>query len=156
LTNCVIKKYGPANAVHNGNNISPAPIRVYEGAWVLGKSNSVSASKRFELHGGSLALADNVMQSLDLIPLVEGVSCGVTLGEEAVLELGTIDFGEGTKLAITGPEVRDGAVTKLRIGTSACLDNVVLSKMRYNTKRVKQNEDGWIKTSANALVISIR
>lgn len=157
LTNCVAEKSGSATLFQNDVNIVNAPVRIFEGKWVLGKSNLVSSDKVFELHGGTLGLADGVVQSLDILPLKAGSVCGVALGEGATLEAGAISFDDdAATLAVTGSDIGDGKRTGLRIGTSAILDNTTLKKIRYNASPVSQDNEGWIWTIPGATVIILR
>lgn len=159
-TNCVLVKMGPAKFIQNGDSYVLARVRVKEGTYVLGKSDSVGSGKRFELSGATLELADGVTQSLDVLPLgtnAVATTCGVVLGEGAQLSLGAIDFGDaGVKLSVTGPNVRDGQKTGLRVGTTACLDAVALRRLKYNDYAVTQDAEGWIRAGSHGTMMIFR
>jgi hypothetical protein len=155
LTNCVAQKYGPAKVIQNNINIVNAPVRIFEGAWVLGGEGLVDSGKVFELYGGTLELADGVNQSLDVIPLMTNLVCGVTLGEGSSLNLGKLSFvDEETSLAITGPKVNDGTRTSVKIETP--LTEAQLKKIKYNDSKVEQDNEGYLRTTLSATVIIVR
>ena len=54
LTNLVMEKKGPSKVIQNGRNVMAAPVRIFEGTWVLGASGLVNATKVIELRGGTL------------------------------------------------------------------------------------------------------
>ncbi len=158
LTNLVIEKMGPAKAIQNGRNIMVAPVRIFEGAWVLGASGLVNATKVFELRGGTLELADGVVQDLATLPLLTNGVSGVALGEGSALSLaeGGLTFVEGARLAVTGPEVKDMHRTGLRVGTTACLPAQTLSRIKYNDLAVCQDREGYILTAGHGTFILFR
>ena len=158
LTNLVIEKMGPSKAIQNGRNFMVAPVRIFEGTWVLGASGLVNATKVFELRGGTLELADGVVQDLAQLPILTNGVSGVTLGEGSALSLaeGGLTFVEGARLAVTGPEVKDMHRTGLRVGTTACLPAQTLSKIKYNDRAVCQDREGYILTAGRGTLILFR
>ena len=158
LTNLVIEKMGPSKAIQNGRNFMVAPVRIFEGAWVLGASGLVNATKVFELRGGTLELADGVAQNLAQLPLLTNGVSGVALGEGSALSLaeGGLTFVEGARLAVTGPEVKEMHRTGLRVGTTACLPAQTLSKIKYNDLAVCQDREGYILTAGRGTLILFR
>ena len=158
LTNLVIEKRGPAKAIQNGRNFMAAPIRIFEGTWVLGAAGLVNATKVFELRGGTLELADGVVQDLAKLPLLASGVSGVALGEGSALSLaeGGLTFAEGAQLAVTGPEVKEMHRTGLRVGTTSCLPVQALSKIKYNGLTVCQDKDGYILVAGRGTFILFR
>jgi hypothetical protein len=155
LTNCVIEKTGPSKAIQYGSNFMAAPLRLFEGSWVLGASGLVNDTKRFELRGGALELADGVEQDLLALPLLTNGVSGVVLGEGSLLSIaeGGLTFAEGARLAVTGPEVSDMHRTGLRVGTTACLPAETLSKIKYNDFAVRQDSEGYILAASHGTMI---
>jgi hypothetical protein len=157
LWNCVVRKYGSAKTVQNNICTVRAPVRIYGGAWVLGASALVESTKVFELHGGALELADGVEYAFDVLPLKADAACGLKLGEGAKISLGRLSFESGgATLEITGPAVKDGARTSVRVGESAILSAEECAKIRYNAKRVTQDAEGYIRTAMSATVVLVK
>ena len=155
LTNLVMEKKGPSKVIQNGRNVMAAPVRIFEGAWVLGAAGLVKATKVFELRGGTLELADGVVQDLARLPLLTNGVSGVALGEGAALSLaeGGLTFVEGARLEVTGPAVMDMHRTGLRVGTTACLPDQTLSKIKYNDFAVRQDSEGYILAASHGTMI---
>ena len=79
----------------------------------------------------------------------------MALGEGAALSLaeGGLTFVEGARLEVTGPAVMDMHRTGLRVGTTACLPDQTLSKIKYNDFAVRQDSEGYILAASHGTMI---
>jgi hypothetical protein len=112
--------------------------------------------------GGELQLAAGTTNSVPKV--VVAADSTLSLGGEAVVEFpdSVEDFTAGTVIsngvtfAVNGPNVRVGRRTGVRFGASACLSDDLLSRIRYNDMRVRQDSEGWLTPSAKGIMIKIQ
>ena len=135
-----LKKTGSGTMLVNG--VISNSTYIAEGTLLLGKSGAIATGEdtqvKFELQGGTLALAAGTENAVNGVTLTENSI--ISMGAGASLTIASLTIPEGKTLGITFA----GAVDSRSVKVSSALDSATLSRIRLNGKRARRSDAGYL------------
>lgn len=135
-----LKKTGSGTMLVNG--VISNSTYIAEGTLLLGKSGAIATGEdtqvKFELQGGTLALAAGTENAVNGVTLTENSI--ISMGAGASLTIASLTIPEGKTLDIAFA----GAVDSRSVKVLDTLDSPTLSRIRLNGRRPGQNEEGYL------------
>ena len=129
-------KQGAGTLLLNGTYAPTNEVVVTEGAIKLGKCNLFGARTKLRLNGGTFAGAANTTNTVGKLSVAASSSVVLEAGASLCLPE-PAEWAADATLSVTQGE---GSV--FRLGTSACLDEATLKRVRVNGRHVAQCPDG--------------
>ena len=147
-----LRKTGGGTLAHYGACNTGSKISIEDGTWLL--TGNASASQDYTLAGGTLGAADGTANAVGVLH-VEGDG-RIKVGADATLafaDSSSAAWNSSGHILIEG-DLANGAV---RVGTSSsALTSLQLSRLRYDGKRVKIDENGYLREDANGFKVIIK
>lgn len=140
-------KRGAGTLLLNGAYAPTNEVIVTEGAIKLGKCSLFGAKTKLRLNGGTFAGAADTTNTVGRLSIAASSSVALDAGTSLCLPE-PAEWAEGATLSVTQGE---GAV--FRLGTSACLDEQTLKRVRVNGRHVIQNADGSFSPLGVVLIV---
>lgn len=130
---------------------------VSNGVWRFASDKASNASLDVLLKGGRLAVASDVDAVLGKVAL--GVASEIALEDGASISIAAPTDANWPEKRLSFTVAGDFALnraTQIRIGTSACLTDAQLSRIRINGLRVVQDEDGYLAGTKFGILLLVR
>ena len=130
---------------------------VSNGVWRFASDKASNASLDVLLKGGRLAVASDVDAVLGKVAL--GVASEIDLEDGASISIAAPTDANWPEKRLSFTVAGDFALnraTQIRIGTSACLTDAQLRRIRINGLRVVQDEDGYLAGTKFGILLLVR
>lgn len=140
----------PATSLGGG-----AVTATLDGFSVSALSKNAEGNVRIEGDSMAFAAGAEISQPLGSLTFALPLMTAGALGEGSSLSIGEggLTFVDDAGLDVTGPEVKDMHRTGLRVGTTACLSDQTLLKIKYNDFAVRQDSEGYILAASHGTMI---